>query len=117
MNVEILVDGPYAKFDVRTSKVTSQQLKKGDVAEFPDDYAQGLIDVELAKASKVKPAVAEVHAREVIFGEDLDSELSLPEQMKIANAERHSKEEATAKDVNKLLKGKRPQGGLRNADG
>lgn len=102
MNVEVLADGPYARFDPPSGKQTAQNLKAGDVAEFPDEYAQSLIDSKLAKKTTAKATVEtpEVVFRagpEVIFQENLDSDLSLPEQAKVAIAERQAREKAAAK--------------------
>jgi membrane protein involved in colicin uptake len=94
MNVEILVAGPYARFDPPSGKQSAQNLKVGDVAEFPDVYAESLIDSKLAKATTAKVTV---ETPEVIFRQDLDSELSLVEQVAASNAERQAKEAEAAK--------------------
>jgi len=106
MNVEILVDGPYAKF-TPGAKQTAQQLKAGAVVEFPDEYAKDLIKSKLAKETTAKVPTATKPGAEVIFEQDLSDTRSLSEQMAAANAERYSKEEVAGKDVGKLLRGKR----------
>ena len=107
MNVEILVNGPYAKFNPG-GKQTAQQLEAGDVVEFPDAYASDLINSKMAKGTKAKATIIEVQAREVIFEEDLDSEKSLPEQMNAAlkkgNAGRREGGDVTAKELGGFLK-------------
>ena len=108
MNVEILIDGPYAKFNPG-GKQTAQQLKAGDVVEFPDEYAIDLIKSKLAKEATVSTATRP--GAEVVFEQDLNSEKSLPEQMNAAlkkgNVSRHEGGEVIAKDLDKLLKGRR----------
>jgi len=108
MNVEILIDGPYAKFNPG-GKQTAQQLKAGDVVEFPDEYANDLINSKMAIAKKASTAIKP--GAEVIFEEDLNDTRSLPEQMNAAlkkgNASRHEGGDIAAKDLDKLLKGRR----------
>jgi len=67
MLVKILVDGPYADFKAKPGFQKAQTLSADDEVDYPDWYAQSLVDSKLAEkvdVSKPDPQ-EEVEAEEV----------------------------------------------------
>jgi len=49
MKVRIKLDARYALYGLPHGKMGAQKLAKGDLVDFPDDYAAGLIESGLAE--------------------------------------------------------------------